>query len=373
MSGVDFLRVLHLLDTTENYAGTEIHLTTLVKAQIRQGIRAEIALAEGGQLHRAVQAQSLPHCTLPNGLRQQVRALSQMTREYNIVHAHNGRTRLLGALATKVPAAVVATQHFISTQSESYRGPKKWIANQAHRQVNRRIAHFIAISNAARAAMIEREGVDSRKITVVANGVEPIEAPDFGQKLELRRELGIAENAPFIVCVARLSREKGLHFLIEAMPAVLAAHPQTRLLIAGEGELRNELESQSARLDVGAAINFLGYRDDATRLIGSADLFVLPSPAEPFGLVLIEAMAQGAALIAARAGGPLEIVEDGTSGRLVNPSDALDLGVAIVELLSNPQERAALGHHARQRFNEHFTAERMAAATIEIYRRVAKA
>lgn len=367
------MRVLHLLETTGNYAGTEIHLTTLVKAQIRQGIGAEIAVTAGGLLHRAIQAQSLPHLLLPSGnLPQQVRGMREITRgKYDIVHAHNGRTRLLAALAVKSPIAVIATQHFISTQSQSYRGAKKWAANRAHRLINRRMAHFIAISQAACDAMIEREGVSRAKITVVANGIEPLTAPDSAQKLALRRELGIDPNALLIVCVARLSAEKGLRFLLGAMPAVLAAHPQARLLIAGDGELKSQLEAQAATLNLQTAIDFLGYRDDATRLIGSADLFVLPSPAEPFGLVLIEAMAQGVAPLAARAGGPLEIIEDGVSGQLVKPSDASDLGAAIIELLADSQKRALMGQNALQRFHERFTADRMAAATIEVYRRAA--
>lgn len=368
------MRVLHLLDTTEDYAGTEIHLTTLVKSQLCQGMRAEIAVTKGGLLHQAVESESLPFSLLPQGTYlQQLKAINEMTHQkYDVVHAHNGRTRLLAALAVKSPIALVATQHFISTQSETYRGLKKRVANQAHRQVNQRISHFIAISEAARGAMIEREGVSSSKITVVANGIEPLQKPDAMQKIELRRELGVEEGAPLLVCVARLRIEKGLHFLIDAMPAVLAAYPRTRLVIAGDGGLQGELEAQASKLAVRTSIDFLGYRDDATRLIGCADLFVLPSPAEPFGLVLIEAMAQGVTAIATRAGGPVEIIEDGVSGQLVKPSDAPDLAMAIVNLLSNSEKREEIGRNAFQRFNERFTAERMAAAISEVYQRAAK-
>ncbi len=364
------MRVLHLLDTTEDYAGTEIHLTTLVRAQIEQGIGAEIACAEGGLLHRAVQEQGLPHSLLPSGnFPQKMKELGRATRhKYDVVHAHNGRTRLLAALAVKPPIAVVATQHFISTQSETYRGLKKWAANRAHRQVNRRIAHYLAISGAVREAMMAREGITSSKITVVPNGIDPLRAPDAAQKIEIRRELGIAEEAPFIFCAARLRAEKGLDFLIAAMPQIVSAHPQTRLFIAGDGDLESELKAQVKELNLSNSIQLLGYRSDATRLMGAADLFVLPSPAEPFGLVIIEAMAQGVATIATRAGGPLEIIEDGLSGQLVKPADAPDLAAAIIELLFDSARRAALGERALGRFNAHFTAERMAAATVEVYR-----
>lgn len=370
------MRVLHLLDTTEDYAGTEIHLTTLVKAQIRQGIAAEIACVEGGPLHQAVQAESLPFILLSTGnYLQRLKSMKEKTcGRYEVVHAHNGRTRLLAALAVQSPIAVVATQHFISTQSAMYRGLKKQVANQAHRQVNRHITHFIAISQAASDAMIEREGVDPSKITVVPNGIEPLQPLETTQKMQLRKELGIENHVPFIVCVARLQREKGLPFLIEAMPSVLAAHPQAHLVIAGGGDegLKNQFEAQSSKLGLNSSVDFLGYRKDAPRLIGAADLFVLPSPNEPFGLVLIEAMAQSIPAIATRAGGPVEIIEDGVSGQLVKPSDASALAAAMISLLSNHKKREEIGHSAFQRFNQRFTAERMAAATLEVYQRATR-
>ncbi len=277
----------------------------------------------------------------------------------------------MAVLSNSAPAAVVATQHFIQTQSAMYRGAKKRVANEAHRRINGRVTHFIAISQAASDAMIEREGVSPDKITIVPNGIEPIEKPDAAQKFQLRRELGIPDGAPLLVCAARLRIEKGINFLIAALPAVLAAHPQTRLVVAGEGGLQNELQAQAEGLGVSHAVQLLGYRDDAIRLIGCADVFVLPSPAEPFGLVLIEAMAQGIVPVATRAGGPLEIIEDGISGRLAVPGNAQDLAAALIDLLSHREKRDSMGRSALERFNQNFTVEHMTAATLEVYRRVA--
>lgn len=367
------MRVLHLLDT-DGFAGTEIHLIALVKALRKQGVEADIACQGNSRLHRAIEEAALPVVpVLTGGRLEQLGAVRKVAREsYDIVHAHNGRTMILASAATSSGLAAVATQHFIAPQSATYRGLKKRLANQAHRQINRRFAHFIAISNGARDAMIEREGVDPSQITVVPNGTEPSQRLDAGERAELRRQMGISSDANLVVCVARLSEEKGLRYLIEAMPTVVLAHPATRLVIVGEGILKDELERQTSQLGLQSNLGFLGFRPDATRIMGAADLFVLPSPAEPFGLVLIEAMAQGIPVVATRCGGPVEIIEDGVSGQLVKPADASDLATAMIGLLSDSSKREVLGRNAFHRFNERFTAERMATATLEVYQRAAQ-
>jgi glycosyltransferase involved in cell wall biosynthesis len=369
----DSLRVLHLLDT-DGFAGTEIHLMALVKALRQSGVEADIACQDDSRLHRAAQEAALPVMPLLTGGRLgQLAAVRKVARKsYDIVHAHNGRTMILAAAAANSRLAAVATQHFIDPQSATYRGLKKGLANQAHRQINRRFTHFIAISHGARDAMIEREGVDPSHITVVPNGTEPVQRLDGAERDELRREMGIESGSLLIVCVARLTEEKGLRYLIEALPTVLLTHPATQVVIAGEGSLRDDLERQVSNLGLQSNLRFLGFRSDATRIMGAADLFVLPSPAEPFGLVLIEAMAQGVPVVATRCGGPLEIIEDGVSGQLVNPADAPDLALAVGVLLLDAKRRQCLGENAMQRFEQHFTAQRMADATLEVYRRAAK-
>ncbi|MBW3635203.1 MAG: glycosyltransferase [Armatimonadetes bacterium] len=367
------MRVLHLLDT-DGFAGTEIHLVALVKALRQSGVEADIACQRESRLHRAAQEAALPVVPLLTGGRlEQLAAVRKIARKsYDIVHAHNGRTMILAAAAANSRLAAVATQHFIAPQSSTYRGLKKRLANQAHRQINRRFAHFIAISHGAREAMMEREGVDPSHITVVPNGTEPMPRLDGAERDDLRRQMGVEDHSLLVVCVARLTEEKGLRYLIEAMPTVLLSHPATQVVIAGEGSLRDELERQASDLGLQSNLRFLGFRSDATRIMGAADLFVLPSPAEPFGLVLIEAMAQGVAVVATRCGGPVEIIEDGVSGRLVNPADAPALASALVALLRDANKRKCLGENALRRFEQHFTAQRMAAATLEVYRRAAK-
>src|SRR5262249_34362936 len=113
-----------------------------------------------------------------------------------------------------------------------------------------------------------------------------------------------------------------------------------------------------------------GFRSDAQSILNASDLFVLPSMAEPFGLVILEAMALSKPVIATNAGGPKEIVVPGETGVLVPPSDSGALATAILNLLADPEGARVMGAAGGQRYLERYTAERMAKETLEVYREV---
>jgi glycosyltransferase involved in cell wall biosynthesis len=117
---------------------------------------------------------------------------------------------------------------------------------------------------------------------------------------------------------------------------------------------------------------FAGFRTDATDILAAADLFVLPSLAEPAGLALLEAMCLERPVIATRAGGPLEIVSDGETGLLTSPADVPALAENIVRVLQFGELRQRLGSNGRTRFLAHYTAAKMACATAAFYTRIAQ-
>ena len=133
---------------------------------------------------------------------------------------------------------------------------------------------------------------------------------------------------------------------------------------------RCEMPDARCREALSSGIRLLGFRSDVSALMAACDIFVLPAPAEPFGLVLIEAMALGKPVIAAGAGGPLEIVADGESGLLVPPHDPAAMAAAISQLLADPEKIRAMGAAGRRRFETHFTANRMARQMADIYHKI---
>lgn len=367
------LRVALFTDA-DVFAGTERHMLDLARALRDEGVAVCIACPIASPLADKSRAEKIEVVPLAKrGLLDwtAVRILRRLLKSgrIDIIHAHNGRTALAGALAVKLARRgnAIATQHFLEPNHASQSGLKGAVSGRAHGWVAAHTQTFVAISEAVRQTMLKRGEAPGEKITTVLNGLSEPDASTLSTPDAVRKSLGIAPDALFIVCAARLEREKEIGSLVEAMAEVVQTHPDAICCVAGQGAQKDELLARIDTLRLNPNVRLLGFRDDVLSLIGAAELFVLPSPAEPFGLVLLEAMALGVPVIATSAGGPLEIVSHNESGLLVPPSDAHALAEAINELLDNPQQRQAMGKAGRARFEERFTARRMAREIKALY------
>ena len=364
-----------LLTDSDVYAGTEAHILTLAKALGQLEVEPVVACPPGSPLaEKAAWAGIEVFPVAKQGRlidRHAIHSLAGLLRskDVQILHTHNGRTHLNGVLAMRRAGkgCCVATQHFIEPDHSSQSGLKGLLYKQAHHWVNGYTARFVAISEAVRGAMIRRHEAPDRKIAVVPNGID---APDPSQLKalgEVRAELGVAQDAPLIVCTARLEKEKDVASLVTAFRDVVQAIPEARCVVAGDGSLRDELDVQVRGLGLQESVRLLGFCSDAHSLMRSADVFVLPSLAEPFGLVILEAMALGRPVSATRAGGPVEIIVDGETGLLVKPADPSSLAGAIIRLLQCPEEAASMGRFGHARFQAKYRACHMAKATRDVY------
>src|SRR5207253_2646053 len=138
--------------------------------------------------------------------------------------------------------------------------------------VDHRTHHIIAVSQAARRAAIERGQATELRITCIPNGIPQPQVSSLKSHSDLRRELGIAQDAPLILCAARLEKEKDISTLVAAMPKVLARVPSARCLVAGEGTEHQMLTEGIARLGLTERVRLLGFRPDALSLMNAADL-----------------------------------------------------------------------------------------------------
>ncbi|MGI4790074.1 MAG: glycosyltransferase family 4 protein [Janthinobacterium lividum] len=367
------LRVVLFTDS-DVFAGTERHMLDLARGLYALDVAVTVACPSPAALEEAARRDGLPVLAIPkqelvdwNAAR--VLAKRLKSGETDIIHAHNGRTALAAALAVRLAGRgrCVMTQHFLKPNHAAQQGPKAAVSRAAHHWVVGQISRILAISEAVRQAMLARGEAPDSKITVVPNGIS---APSSGNAAETRQSLGIGPNTPLVVCAARLEREKDIASLVTAMQSVRKSIPEARCLIAGEGSQKADLKAQIESLELLGTVTLLGFRSDATALMAAADVFVLPSLAEPFGLVLLEAMALGRPVIATRAGGPLEIVVEGQTGFLIPPSSPEALAAAIIRLLANPAVSHQLGANGLARYQALFTASRMAEATKATYEQV---
>jgi glycosyltransferase involved in cell wall biosynthesis len=165
--------------------------------------------------------------------------------------------------------------------------------------------------------------------------------------------------------VARLAEQKGQRDLIAAAPSVLERHPDVRFVVAGDGELREELERLAEPL--GDRFAFLGARRDVPDLLASFALFAFPSRFEGLCLAVIEAQAAGVPVVATPVGGIRETVLDGETGWLVPPHDVDALAERIAWCLDHPAEARAVAATAKSGVLERFSVERMVAETLALY------
>ena len=222
-------------------------------------------------------------------------------------------------------------------------------------QADRLIAISQEIIGELRAA-----GVPAERIEYIPNGVQVPPAP--------ARRAPVAGEVSLIF-LGRLVPSKGVATLLHALAQARAARPGLawRLVVAGKGVLRAELERLAAKLDLAGAVQFTGPVDNVPSYLGQADIFVLPSLAEGLSNALLEAMAYGLPCIATRVGGTPELIQDGQTGLLVAPEDTAGLAAALVRLADDPALRETLGQQARQHVAAEFSLERIAQRYQALY------
>jgi glycosyltransferase involved in cell wall biosynthesis len=205
------------------------------------------------------------------------------------------------------------------------------------------------------------EGVAARRLAVIRNGID---TSRFAY-------LGPSPGGPVVV-VGRLVPAKGVDTLLRAAARVVRTRPDFRVEIAGDGEARPGLERLSAELGLGECVRFLGTVRDVPGLLGRASALALPSLSEGISLTLLEAMARGLPVVAARVGGNPEVVDDGVTGRLVPAGDPDRLAEQLLDVWPVSDRTRAMGRAGRERVERLFDVRRMVAEYEAMYLRLTR-
>lgn len=256
---------------------------------------------------------------------------------------------LAAAALGRVPA-VVATEHlFVDIPYRHSRWIERLVAPGIHR--------YVAVSDHVAKQLRAVLPFMSHKLEVVHNGI-PTEQYFPTEKRPAREH-------PVVLTIARLSKQKGIHYLLDAAARI----PHAEFWIAGEGPDRDALEAHAEQLQISARVKFLGHVTDVAPMLWQADLFVLPSLFEGLPVSVLEAMAAGVPVIATDVGGTREEIRSGETGVLVPPTDAEALANAICMLLANRGLMQRLAESAQVRVRQEFSVETMVRRTTEIYDR----
>jgi glycosyltransferase involved in cell wall biosynthesis len=241
--------------------------------------------------------------------------------------------------------------------------------NSFSRWKHRQVDLFIAASHAIEAILLA-DGVPEDRVVTVHEGID-VEHVLAAPAVHVHETFFLPHHAPVVGNVGALVPHKGQRHLIEAAHLVVQQLPDARFVILGEGELREQLERMVRDYHLEKHVLLPGFRVDVLGCIKGCDLFVMSSVTEGLGTSLLDAMACTKAIVATRAGGIPEVVEDGVTGLLVDPRDDRGLAAAIVRLLSDETTRRQMAQRGFERVNRQFTVERMVAETAAVYGRAA--
>jgi len=365
------LKIFYLI-SSRGWGGMEMHPFAVARGLIQRGHSVAFGLSAGSRMSRYAQASGFPHLALPfrwyfdpstyAKIRQYLR-----DRQVDVLHVHYSRDTwhalvLAGLFRRKIP--FVFTRHMGS--------PTKWPkTDPLHRLLTRRLDAMVAISDYIRKNCFRLYRISEGKVRLLYYGLgsEVVGQPEKGR--EIREKLGVQPEELLVGMVAQISRDKRQDLLLQAAGRVLAEFPETKFVFAGaptNQEYEDKLRATAEQSGLAGRVLFTGFWEDIPSLMQALDIAVLPSRGEAFGLVMIEAMANGRVFVGSRSGAIPEVVEHGRNGLLFEPGDPEDLARALIELLRDPTKRSRMGTEARKTFEERFTLDREIRETVELYR-----
>ena len=305
-------------------------------------------------------------CDGPRDILRGVRRLRDLisTLTPDLIHTHLWTANVIGRIAGRLEGVpVISSIHNPEYERDALAdttgvSSRKLFAAQQVDRITARLGckQMIAVSDYVQESAVNRLQFPEDRIKVIYNPLEPFFFEPLAGQLE-RAKLDIRVGVPILLNVGRLTPQKGFIYIVEAMPNILSAFPETRLLSVGSQADRiyfDRVTEAIDRLGIGHSVSLLGERDDVRSILAAADVFVFPSLFEGMGIALAEAMASGKACVASDIRPLSDIISNKLNGRLIPTRDPALVAEVVIELISNEGERRALGRAAVDRARELF-------------------
>jgi glycosyltransferase involved in cell wall biosynthesis len=226
---------------------------------------------------------------------------------------------------------------------------------------------LVAVSGFIRDCLRDNEGLPESRIRILYNGIDPSRFESEPDRAALRAEQRVGPDDPVIGIAARFAPVKDHATLLRAFARVRERMPPAKLVLAGDGPLRADLERQATESGVADGVRFLGVRRDVPALLRTWDVFCLSSLSEGTSVTLLEAMASEVPAVTTAVGGNPEIVDEGVTGLLAPRGDDEALAARLLEVLGDRERARAMGRAGRERVLERFTFDGMAGGYAELY------
>ena len=348
--------------------GLENGVVNLVNATHESFEHVIVCLTTSGPLESRLRA-GVRVVTLNKQAGREIVSLAKLARTLrqlrpDVVHSRNWPTidTVIAARLARVPV-VVHGEHGREADDPDGRNAGR---NRVRRLLHPFLNRFICVSHDLRRWLIEQVRIPASKVVTIHNGVD-VTRFTGADRDAARADLGLDASDVVVGTVGRLDPVKGHAYLVQAFADVARRHPESRLVVTGDGPLRGELDHLVDTLGLRDRTRLLGERRDVPAILAALDVFVLPSVAEGISNTLLEAMATGLPVVVTRVGGNPELIQAETIGLLVPARQPASLAAAIARYVDDPHLRQLDGKNARQRAVERFSLARMADNYTAVY------
>ena len=285
-------------------------------------------------------------------------------RQIEVIHTHNYKSNMYGVIAAKfAKVPVVCTLHGWVAENSKVR-----FYEFIDRLIIRRMDHIVTVSPAIRKD-IEISGINPKKITYIPNAVDVNRFSCSHKSSDLRQKLGL-KNSLVVGAIGRLVPEKGHKYLLKAFKGISSAVPAAKLLMVGDGYLKDDLMAQAQNLGISDKVVFVGIQDDIVSVYEAIDVLVLSSLTEGLPLVILEAMSMKVPVVASAVGSIPYIINNG-EGILVEPKNIEELERAMFVALHDKALGRRMGEKAREKVTTNFSLEIFSQNYINLYKRIA--
>jgi glycosyltransferase involved in cell wall biosynthesis len=355
-----------------NTGGLGVHVTELAAGLQRRGHDVHVITRRRGQHHYdridGVHYHRVDHGLSDNfvecmdymskAMAHRFHEVTSMIGKFELAHAHDWSA----ANAMKYAMDGYGTPGVLTMHSTEYGragnvfhdGFARWIRDTEAAGCHNATT-VIAVSQFLAEELRRIYGVSNGKVRIVPNGVSYHAYNGFIDPAAVKGRYGIAPMAPTILAIGRMTAQKGMDMLVEAVPMVLASYPETKFILVGGGPEKDAIVRRAHEVGAAHAIVFLESpsREECIDLKRAADIVVVPSRNEPFGIVVLEAWAAGKPVVATLAGGPREFIWHDVNGFLVDPNPG-GLAHGIGSLLADHEHCRALGANGRRAVEDRF-------------------
>jgi len=339
-------KILQVITTSE-FGGAQNVVLNICNA-LKKHYQITVITTPGGILIEQLRACGISVYTVPierNGDPRVIWSLRRIikTIDPDLIHTHDARAAFTASIAALLAGARPLLYHVHLFNPWRARAGIMRLLDKVPCRLSSRV---VTCSDHLREYLAKAQGMDPEALVSIPNCVDTSKfAPRGPVEKTLRREL--PDDVFVLLCCARLTANKGIVYLLRALAGIKAIHPNVHLVLAGDGELRNELSSFAGELGIANNVHFIGFISDVRPVLAQCDAYIQPSLVEGLPISVLEAMSMGKPVIATAISGTPEIVRNGQTGLCVPAADPEALGDAIARVIEHPNARETMAERGK--------------------------